>query len=105
MGKYNFVGFEPSDLKQKKIKGLDNGVIEHASGVDPSNNPKDGKLHFPSMVAGGDNPNGFTAQGAFGTARDEREGANSGWNWGQDADGSRWNGTPGEKWKGNRTGE
>lgn len=47
---------------------------------------------FPSYVAGGENPNGFTAQTANGTAHDVGDGNNESWKWGQQADGPRWNG-------------
>lgn len=49
-------------------------------------------IDFPGMVASGENPNGFRAQTADGTEKDERGLPPQGWKWGYQADGVRWNG-------------
>lgn len=88
----------------KGIKGLDNGVIgAPGESVDPSKDSGYG-ICFPSLLAKGENPNGFSSVLPTGsTGHVAREGKNKNYVYGETVSGPRWSSN--EMWSGNKSGE
>lgn len=96
-------GYE--ERARKKIKGLDNGVLDHATEFEIGGKSiKNGV--FAGMVSGGEseNPKGTAFVTVNSTSHCYGEGPSLQYNWGPGTSGPRWNDNRG--WKGgNRTGE
>lgn len=90
-------------MKRGYPQKLDNGVIgAPGNSVDPSRDDGNG-ICFHSLVAKGENPNGFSAVVPTGsTAHDSREGKNRNYSY-DVVSGPRW--TNNEFWSGNKSGE
>lgn len=80
--------------ERKKIKGLDNGVLDLPDGDAI-------RTGWGKILAPGENEHGFTAQCPHGTSHADEEGKNNENIYGENASGERWSGKG--KWMGNRT--
>ena len=93
-GTGDFGFFSSNEPAAKKIKGLDNGVLNRYGSTNPADGSSLGEranLNFPSMVAGGDNPSGFRSFTPNGVQTQEENGdRNSDYRWSESDLGNRW---------------